>query len=195
MLLITIAHKGEALEFIRRKHTLKADFYFSGLYRHDQELLLLTGDKPDNVKARVCAVFDYFGNKISNVLNFGIAGGLDRELQLNQIYGVKRVVFESGQEYITTDNRRGQVVCMTVLKPVMNDHYATQLSPRAQVVDQELWDLAQICREYNIGLKSYKLISDYAGSETDTALIRSNKELYSRHLFDFYKKLPGYTAI
>jgi hypothetical protein len=186
-----MAHKGEAQEFIRRKHTLNVGFYFNGMYRDDQELLLLTSDRTDTVMRRITEVFEYYGKKIRGVLNLGIAGALDRKLQINQIYSVKKVFSETESEVFHTANRRGQVDCISVVDPVLNDESAKKISGRSQIVDQELWTCARVCREYNIPLKSYKLISDYAGSNTRPEKIKWNSQSYSRHLFDFYKKLPS----
>lgn len=192
MLLITFAHKAEAQEFIKRKHNIPVEFYFSGIYRHEEELLLLTGTGSRSVNDKVRQVIAYFGTKISDILNLGIAGALDNTLQINQIYGIRNILSEDDMENFITANPRGQIDCISVGRPVTKDRYARNLAQRAHAVDMELWFCAGIAMENNIPIKSYKLISDYAGSTTDLVHIKKNAPLYSRHLFDFYKKLPGF---
>ena len=194
MILLTIAHKGEAQAFISRKHNLAVDFYFTDVYRHEDEILLLTGSGKDSITERVAFVLRYFGDRISEVLNFGIAGALNDQLQINQIYGVKEICPEyqptQERECYVTANLRGQVICVSASRPVLTDEHAAALTGFADVVDMETWHIAQVCKKMKVPFKSYKLISDYAGSKTDTRAIRKNAATFSRHLFDFYKKLP-----
>ena len=190
MFLITFAHKAEAQEFIKRKHNIPVEFYFSGIYRHEDELLLLTGTGVQSAIDKIRRVIDYYGKKVTGLLNLGIAGALDNKLQINQIYGIRNVYFEGTTDYFTTANLRGQIDCISANKAVTNNDYARTLAKKAQSVDMELWGCAKISLEYNLPLKSYKLISDYAGSDTNKSDIRRNVQQYSRHLFDFYKKLP-----
>ena len=190
MFLITFAHKAEAQEFIKRKHNIPVEFYFSGIYRHEDELLLLTGTGVQPAIDKIRMVIDYYGKKVTGILNLGIAGALDNTLQINQIYGIRNVYLEGKTEYFKTANLRGQIDCISANKAVTNEDYARRLAKKAQSVDMELWGCAKISLEYNLPLKSYKLISDYAGSDTNKSDIRQNAQQYSRHLFDFYKKLP-----
>lgn len=194
MILLTLAHKGEAQAFIQRKHNLAVDFYFTGVYRHEDELLLLTGSGKDSITERVTFVLRYYGDRITEVLNFGIAGALKQELQINQIYGVSEICAEyepsPQREYISTANLRGQVRCVSATRPVLTDEHADALTSCADVVDMEIWHIALACNKINLPFKSYKLVSDYAGNRTDTQAVRQNAAMFSRHLFDFYKKLP-----
>ncbi len=190
MLLITFAHKAEAREFIKRKHNIPVEFYFPGLYRHENEILLLTGMGLNPGVEKIQRVLDYFGTKITQILNLGIAGALDKTLQINQIYGIGNIFLEGSDITFSTTNLRPQINCISVEKPVTNDDHAQRLATIAQSVDMELWGCAQVGSRYEIPVKSYKLISDYAGNETSLTEIIKHTPVYSRHLFDFYKKLP-----
>ena len=74
MLLLTIAHRGEAQEFLNRTFTQAVDFHFPGVYRDGDQLLLLTGEGIEQAILRISSVLTYFGSKIDRVLNMGIAG-------------------------------------------------------------------------------------------------------------------------
>ena len=190
MLLITFAHKAEAQAFINRKHNIPVEFYFPGIYRHEDEILLLTGSGIESAMNKSRQVIEYFGNKISSLLNMGISGALLDSLQINQIYGINRIYLENESEFFTTNNPRPQIDCVSVDKAVTENNRTRVLAKKAQTVDMELWGFAKIANEYKIPIRSYKLISDYAGDTTTTSEIKRNAAVYSRHLFDFYKKLP-----
>jgi nucleoside phosphorylase len=193
MLLLTFAHKDEAAVFIERKHGLPVDFSFSGLYRGEDQLLLLTGEGVTATLKKVHSVCDYFGNKVHQVINLGIAGSLSSELQVNQIYGIRKVFYEpylhTAEKTYTTANNRASFDCITSFHTVSTPEYARELAMFAQIVDRELWAIAHICKSYHLPLQAYKLISDRAGDQTLPETICSKAEEYSLHLFDFYKKL------
>lgn len=193
MLLITIAHKGEAQEFIKRAYTQPADFHFPGIYRSGDDILLLTGEGIEQSILRVSSVLTYFGKKIDRVLNMGIAGALKSSLQINQIYGIRQVFHESNNDQkiskILCKETHSKMDCVTSQKQVIEAKYAQSLKRIAPIVDRELWGIGYTCNNYGISFKSYKLISDYAGESTKLHEIKSNVSYYSKHLFDFYKKL------
>jgi nucleoside phosphorylase len=193
MLLLTIAHKGEAQEFIKRAYTQPVDFHFPGIYRSGDDILLLTGDGSEQAILRISSVLTYFGTKIDRVLNMGIAGALSTQLQVNQIYGIRKVYHQSylKQENYIMDCKEthSKMDCITVNNPVLNSKLSKDLSETAQIVDRELWGIGFTCRQYGKSFKSYKLISDFADKNTNTEKIKSNSSYFSKHLFDFYKKL------
>ena len=193
MLLLTFAHKNEASAFIERKHTLPVDFSFPGLYRDNDQLLLVTGEGVTSTLQKVNTVCEYFGGKLHQLVNLGIAGSLRSDLQINQIYGIRKVFYEpylhTAEKTYSTGNDRASLDCITSFQPVASSEYAQKLAMFAQIADRELWANAHICKSYNLPLLAYKLISDQAGADTNAASIRGQGKEYSKHLFDFYKKL------
>jgi nucleoside phosphorylase len=190
MIILTFAHKGEAAEFIRRKHTLAVDFYFSGLFRDDEELLLITGEGVVSASDRLSSVCAYFGEKVRGVINLGIAGTLRPELEINQIYGIRQVIHELEHDQFNGISRRAGRVCVTVSDPVSDPERAEKLRIYgADCVDMEAWGLASVCNSLKIPFQSYKLISDQAGMNVENKILIKQAPQYSRHLFDFYKKL------
>ncbi len=190
MIVLTVAHQGEAREFIRRKHVLPVDFYFKGLYRNGDELLVITGAGAKQAAANLSKVCSYFGKRIQGILNLGIAGSLNPELQLNQIYGIRHILHEFEDDQYTCASHRADRVCITAEQTVGDDLYAAKLRARgADCVDTEVWGLATVCYRQNLNFQAYKLISDRAGALTDSRAIIEQAPVYSKHLFDFYKKL------
>lgn len=193
MLLVTFAHKGEAQAFIKRKFKQSLDFHFPGVFKGEDGLLLISGEGIQMTTIRLTAVLTYFSHKIDRVLNLGIAGGITDTLELNQIYGIRKVFHQfhnkgcyPGFECKETHSRFD---CVTALDRLYDQKYAESLSQLASIVDRELWAIGSVCREFNLPFKSYKLISDIIGKRTDKKEIVSRADFYSKHLFDFYKKL------
>jgi len=193
MLLLTIAHKGEAQEFIKRAFTQPTDFHFSGVYRDGADILLLTGEGIEQSILRVSSVLTYFGSKIDRVLNMGIAGAVETRLQINQIYGIRQVYHELQKEHeyrpLKCKETHSKTDCVTTQQSVLSNKYANSLKVVAPVVDKELWGIGFTCEKYGITFKSYKLISDYAGDSTNPKELISKAPAFSKHLFDFYKNL------
>ena len=193
MLLLVIAHEGEAREFIKRKHTQAVDFHFKGLFRCADELLLVSGEGIQMTTMRLSAVCTYFAHKIERVLNLGIAGALDPALQMNQFYGIHLVHHQMkddpGYPSFTCKETGSRLACVTALQRVLDDRYAASLQEIAPIVDRELWAIGSVCQLFRLPFKSYKLISDRAGSQTKHRTVMAEKGKFAKHLFDFYKNL------
>ena len=193
MLLLSIAHKGEAQEFIRRKFTQPVQFHFNGLFRGEEGFLLLSSEGIERTTIHLTAVLTYFGRQIDRVLNIGIAGALSQKLEINQIYGIRRVYHElNGQSdypFFSGKETHSKYDCVSTLRRVTDSKYADHLKKIAPVCDRELWAIGFVCHQFNLPFKAYKLISDMAGNDTDQKQIVDQSVLFSKHLFDFYKKL------
>jgi len=193
MLLLTMAHRGEAQEFIERIFTQPVDFHFPGIYRSEEDLLVLTGEGIETAILRVSSILTYFGNKVDRLLNMGIAGALLPSLQINQIYGIRHIHREHAPDknypsYLCKETH-SKMDCITANRPVLDNEYANLLKKKAQICDRELWGIGFTCDQFQIPFKSYKLISDYAGVDTDSKEIKTRATEFSKHLFDFYKNL------
>ena len=190
---MTIAHRGEAQEFIKRTFTQPVDFYFQGVYRGGEDFLLLTGEGIETSIIRVSSVLTYFGSKIDRILNMGIAGSLVSSLQINQIYGIRNVYHQFYPEIdypkFSCKETFSKTDAITATRRVTEKNYARSLRKTAQICDRELWGIGLTCNQFQIPFKSYKLISDYAGENSEPENIKSKSSLYSKHLYDFYTKL------
>ena len=193
MLLLTLAHRGEALEFIKRKFTQSTEFHFPGVYRSEHDLLVLTTEGVQNTTMRLSSVLTYFGQRIDRVINLGIAGGLDDKLQLNQVYGIREVYheFTGDMEFpsFRCKETHSKLDCVTAVRRVLDQAYIEQLKKIAPIVDRELWAVGAVCDHFKLPFKSYKLISDRAGERTNQDEVKSRASFFSKHLFDFYKNL------
>lgn len=190
MRLILLAHRGEAQEFI--KHLpVKADPNFNGFYLGEDVSVLISGEGIYQVMTKLPYLFAKYN--IQSVVNFGIAGALDKELELKAIYPVQTCYAynEKGPKFhsFTTQSTQANLDCVTTEQRVLTDDYANLIRPFAQIVDRELWAIGACCQEYKVPFQSYKLISDYAGAATSCFDIKKMAQEYSEALYNEYLSL------
>lgn len=182
-----MAHRGEAQEFLSNLE-LRADPNMSGLYFNTQIALLITGEGIYEVMTKLPFVIAKFPIKL--ILNFGIAGSLDKALNLNQVYNVRTAYgfneltpkfhsFQSSDSLSTVD-------CITTDQRVLNDEVASKLSPFAHIVDRELWAIGKCAKQFKTPFESYKLISDYAGNQTQCFDLKNKAQEFSQSLLEAY---------
>lgn len=182
-----MAHRGEAQEFLSNLE-LSADPNMSGLYFNKQLALLITGEGIYEVMTKLPFVIAKF--PIQLILNFGIAGSLDKALNLNQIYNVRTAYgfneltpkfysFQSSDSLANID-------CITSDQRVLSDEDASRLSPFAHIVDRELWAIGKCAKQFKIPFESYKLISDFAGNQTQCFDIKNKAQEFSQIFLEAY---------
>lgn len=191
MRLLTFAHRGEAQTFVRLSthKTLSGKLSY---YQSDDLLFLITGEGVQSTTEQVSAMCGHFYGKITEIMNFGIAGSLSETLQVGNIYPIRtsygyaesRVQFKS-----FTSSSSSTIDCITSNNRILSDKDAHTLSCFAQVVDRELWAIASVAQLFNIPFSSYKLISDIAGDQTECFNIKHKAEEYSDKLYDYFAAL------
>jgi nucleoside phosphorylase len=190
MNLLVFAHRGEAQEFLNYFKLKPCEFYFDGLYTADELMLLITGEGPDNVYTRLGAVIAAYPS-IDNIINLGIAGALNSKLELNTIHKVGTVYAfkDDAPAFHSSTASLDGVDLVTVEKRVVDNSFAQKLRPIADMVDREAHAIGQVCRRLKKQFLAYKLISDYAGEQTQCFDIKKRALFYSNTLLEFYLKL------
>lgn len=186
MQLIVIAHRGEAQEFIKNLH-LKPDESLSGLYYCDKTALLISGEGVYEVLTKLPFVISKYD--ISLILNYGIAGALNQDLEIDQIVPIRTCYGfnESSPKFHSfTSTSKANFDCITTDQRVLTDEFAKLINPYATIVDRELWAIGKCSQAYDIPYKSFKLISDYAGAKTACFDIKEKALEYSEALFEEY---------
>lgn len=187
MELIILAHRGEAQEFIKNLH-LKSDDSLSGLYSNEEQVLLISGEGIFEVFTKLPFIFAK--HNISHVLNYGIAGALTTHLDINQIVSIRTVYGfnEKTPKFhsFSSESQNAEFDCITTDQRVLSDDFAKMINPYAAIVDRELWAIAKCCTQFKIPFESFKLISDYAGTQTACFDIKQKALQYSEALFEEY---------
>ena len=192
MNLLVFAHRGEAKAFL---HDLKfksvKNYDFLNVYKNENDYLIICGEGIQSATEFLASVLAVIKNEITMVINLGVAGALDQSLELNKIYSVQTAYAEKvsqEMQFKSFSSRDSEAYydCVSALKRVLDDENANYLSKFAQIVDRELWAIGSVAKLFKIPFQSYKLISDYAGSNTSCFDISNKTDFYSQHLLEFY---------
>ena len=180
---LTFAHFAEAQTFIDGLN-LTQDEGFSNIYSRYDLYLLITGQGIDNVRESLKVFLSKTGDDVNRIFNFGIVGKLDQQLTLNKVYPISTVFFSDRRSFII--NRDRGISCLTSTKFVSDEKTAAEMAQIAQVVDMELFAVAELTAEFNKHLSAYKIISDDASKNTDLEAIKANAHIYSETLYKYY---------
>jgi nucleoside phosphorylase len=194
MNLLVFAHRGEAKTFLSElnfKSVKGKDFL--NLYKNDSNYLLICGEGLQSATELTASVLSFIHEEVRNVINFGIAGALDKSLELNNIYSVQTIYSEKitgAMQFksFSSSDPKAYFDCVSAIDRVLNDENSIYLSKFAQIVDRELWAIASVAKLFKKPFQSFKLISDYAGTDTSCFDISNKTDFYSQHLFDYFSE-------
>lgn len=193
MNLLCFAHRGEAkafLEFFDLKHS--NDDYFD-LYLSDDFALLILGEGIQAATESLSAVLSKYSGKIHEVINFGIAGALDKSLEVEEIYEIRTVYAEKTKNKMefksfSAKSEKSLIDIVTAEERVLSNEHSNKLRPFAHIVDRELWAIASVCKRFRKDFKAFKLISDFASDDVNCFDISLKADKYSEKLYAFYVK-------
>ncbi len=192
MILLTMAHKGEAKYFIKMMGFKSVDqvLYTTTDPAYDNYLLLITGEGILNTLTRIPYYLAKY--EVKEIINFGTAGALTNHLTYKDVYPVKLVygyneslLFHS---YPSSIPKKNALTCISSDKRVDTEDLKQILSYHAEIVDRELWAIAKVAKEYKIPYHCYKIISDYA-NERICDLVKEEALEYSKRLFTYFNDL------
>lgn len=182
---LTFAHFAEAESFINGLN-LSLEVNVSNIYTSDERWLLITGQGMDNVRGSLNKLLSRHLDNVNRLFNFGIVGKLDQELSFDEVYPIKSVSIPDGKSF--TINRDRGITCVSSVRMISDEKTAWEMAQLGQVVDMELFAVAEIASEYDIHLSAYKIISDDASKEPDLDKIKANSSHYSQTLYKYYLK-------
>ena len=192
--LLTFAHLGEARAFIDffeaeplKSHHLKIFKASSGPY------LLITGEGLRQSSESLMLTLGSFP-EIEEIINFGLAGSLNKNLNIGDIYSVRSIYAENPSEIeyhsFTTSDGSAKVDLISTYKRIFDSNKAKKLSILAALVDLEAWAIASGAKRQNLPFKSFKIISDHPLNEENSKVIcediREQAYEFSRKLLEFY---------
>ena len=178
--LIVFAHRGEAQSFLKNLTAHNENFYLGAEYN-----VLITGEGI----WEACKIASHLRD-IDRVINFGVAGALNSELELNTIYPIRtHYLYEQNKPQFKsyTNLHPSTFDCITSFERVLKKETQEKLSCFAQIVDRESWLMAKIAKDQQMPFLSFKLISDYASEQTQCFDIKGQAKIYSDQLFAFYQ--------
>ena len=188
--LIVAAHRGEIQYFFTKHAYTKIKDIPYPLYENDLHLIFITGEDESNVKIKFKKILSIYCDRISSVINLGIAGTLKPDIaRLEEIYSVSQIFKQDPSGgidpiVIETDSKPG-LRCISSIERILQSGKANTLSQFADIVDREAWSLAIIAGEFNTPIKVYKYISDIPGKQSNNEIIESASKS-SEKLYSFY---------
>ncbi len=194
MKILVFAHRTEAKAFFEKFNFKPVNVNFQNVFQDENLLLLICGEGLQETTQRLSAVCGFFYGKISEIINFGVAGSLSPKIELEKIYSVRTSYAQNFTKttefnsFLTTD-KTAKIDCISSLERILSDEKAKTLSHFADLVDRELWAIGSVCKLFKIPFRSFKIVSDLAGDSTKCFDIQEKAEFFSSELFNFYQNL------
>jgi Phosphorylase superfamily len=177
MHLITMAHLGEAQALIDEFELKKTSPH---IFENDQLILLLTGEGPFEAASSTAHLLGQ--KKIERIINLGVAGSLNENIQLGEIYPLRSIylVIDGKPQFKSFKSNDKGIDALTSFERILKPEKALALTGVAEIVDREAWGVAFSAKNFSVPFESAKLISDYAGQIGACELVR--EEAYSSSL-------------
>ncbi|MCB0279890.1 MAG: hypothetical protein KDD94_10325 [Calditrichaeota bacterium] len=196
MHLLVFAHRGEAQVFLSELKA-KAVQGFNDLYQSEEDLILICGEGSQQAAIASATIISVYQQELDLVINYGIAGALSKQLK-KSIYEVRTVYAEQRSSLVEfksyTSASDGKIDCISSVDRVITDQQSSYLHSFADLVDRELWGIASACHYLDKPFKAFKLVSDFAGSETSCFDIKHQAIDFSQQLFEYHqsngRKIP-----
>lgn len=183
MKLLIFAHNAEAQAFLSQsKFTKQLSNVFDYFEGRDFDILIC-GEGP--IEALKATLYTLAHKKYTRVINLGIAGALTGELKKGDIVQVRTAYGEDAFKSHTSLSK-SIIDCITSHSRVLTKESKTKLQPFADIVDRELWGIAEACKVIKIPFESYKYISDNAESE-ECLVIKAQACDISHELYQYYQ--------
>lgn len=193
--LILFAHYGEAVSFIDAFSPIKKNIGFVEYFEGQKHYLLISGEGGQKVNEHLIHFLANFSDKVKNIIHFGIAGALRKEIDINVIYPI-RTLYRYGMEKpfftsFTTEESTHFIDVISTDHRVLSDVISKKLKPFAELVDMEAWYIASIAKAYHKNLLVFKCVSDFAGDNTRCLDIQNQALKYSQLFLNYHQQHQG----
>lgn len=192
--LLIFAHRAEASQFIKELRCKEVESPISDLWENENYYILLCGEGIEAAIAKTSACLGLFHQKIAQVINYGVAGSLDKEIKLNEVYSIRTAYAENTSlkmhfKSFTTYDKDAKYDLVSACQRVLDDNYSNQLSCFGDIVDRELWGISYASKLFKMPFYAYKLISDIAGNSTQCFDIKEQAKIFSQKMLDHFLNL------
>lgn len=196
MKLLIFAHRTEAKVFLEKLPFKPLALNFQNVFQTENLILLISGEGLQETTQRLSAICGHFYGKITEIINFGVAGSLSAKIELDKIYSVRTSYaenFEKTTEFksFCSIDSKSKIDCISSLNRVLTNEKAKIHSHFADLVDRELWAIGSVCNLFKIPFRSFKIVSDFAGNSTRCFDVQEKSDFFSLELFNFYQDLES----
>ncbi len=184
MHLITMAHLGEAQALIDEFELKRISPHH---FENGQLILLITGEGPFEAASLTSHILGQ--KEIKKVINLGIAGSLNKELAIGEIYPIRSIylAIDGKPQFKTFKSFEKGLDTITSFERILRSEKAHALSGLADIVDREAWGVAFSAKNFSVPFECAKLISDQAGELGACELIREEAYSFSQKLSHYLK--------
>lgn len=190
MKLLHFAHRAEAQQFIAHFEVKLDSTLFSDVYVGKDLIIVISGEGTTKTHNKIAFLLGKFS--ITKIINLGIAGVLDKNINLDQVVKVRTsyAYLGSAKFHSYTSCESNSYDCITTDERILNSTNANKLRPFAHLVDRELWSLASCAKLLKLPFESFKYLSDYAGDDTQCLDIKNRAQFFSQKLLEAYLDSP-----
>lgn len=181
-----MAHPGEAQGVIE---TFKIKKVSQDLFQNEELVLLLTGEGPFEAAIKTALTISKYPFK--EILNLGIAGSLSDTFRPGDFVPVRTIylVQDFRPQFKTFQSLENGADCLTSFERILDHEKAKGLRGIGKIVDREAWGVAMAAKTAGIPFKSYKLISDEAGTLGACELVKEKAREFSDQMALELKKI------
>jgi nucleoside phosphorylase len=188
---LVFAHKGEAQSFLNQQNAKLLKQSSFSIWETPKYFVLLSGEGIEESLFALSSLLAEYKDSVSRIINFGIAGALKKNIELNSIYPVSVVIAEGHNaqpefKSFSCKDTESCYYCISARTRVKDDDYAAKLSLHAELVDREAFGFAFAAKAHKKEFLCYKLVSDLAGAGTFCFDIKEQAALYSEQMYDYY---------
>ena len=193
MQLLCFAHRGECLAWLRQLHLHPLPLSFTTAWQGEGVYVLLTGEGIEQASRTLAAFCGRYAEKISSIINLGLAGGLATHLTRGEVYRVRTIYaakYAHQVEYQSYSSSEVNALhdCISARVRVLDTPASTSLANFAALVDRELWGLAAVAAQFKLPLRAAKLVSEIVFNTEICQRARAAREQHSAALFAFWQK-------
>lgn len=184
MQLITMAHIGEAQSVI---DNFKLKKLTPDTYGNEELILIVTGEGPFEAAIKTAAAIAQY--KCNNVINLGVAGTLNPEIQKGSIHTIRSIylVQDLKLQFKTFSSSKEGLDCVTSFERILDPQKVKQLKGVASLVDREAWGVAMAAKSSGVPFTAHKIVSDDAGTIEACELVKEMATQYSQKLALFLR--------
>ncbi len=186
MQLITMAYLGEAQGVIENFELKKISEY---LFEGENFDLILTGEGP--FEAATVTSWALGRKNYSEIINIGIAGSLDEKLAIGTIAPIRMhyLVNQGAPQFKSYKSSDEGYDCVTSFERILSPLDAQKLKGIGVIVDREAWGVAQAAKLQKVPMRTFKLISDMAGTLGACEIVKEKKDEWAQLILEQIKSL------
>lgn len=164
---------------------------FPNIFINDKNLLLITGQGHKNVIFMLNRLMNHLADKKAPTvfINMGVAGAVNPILEKGNVYSIRTAARLDLPAVYHSADRSAHYDCLTTEESIHLGNNVILQNKNFDLVDMELWSIANFAHVLKIPFISLKYISDFVTEKINTNDIRRQAEYASQMLWDTYKSM------